>query len=322
MRISVALCTYNGSRFLEEQLESLAHQSLVPYELVVCDDGSTDDSLEKVHAFAGRARFRVTVFGSTERLGPAANFDRAIRSCGGDLIALCDQDDVWDSAKLETAGRMLEADPALGAVFSDAEVVDEELRSLGHTMWEHGGFVAAERRAVEQGAALAVLLKHYVVTGAALAFRADLRPALLPIPPGWYHDAWIAIVAAAVSRVVAIPRALMRYRQHGANVIGGRFEGYLPQTAAGLRLGRDAYYRQEVVRFEQLYDRLLQLRPDMVRPGALELVRAKLDHLQRRAGLPRNRLLRIPGVLQLLAGRGYARFAKDWRSVAMDLFFP
>lgn len=320
--VSVALCTCNGARFLTEQLESIARQSLPPAELVVCDDASDDDTVAQVEVFSRGAPFPVRVERNPDRLGPAANFARAVGLCGKDLIALADQDDVWYPDRLAAAAERFQAEPDLGATFSDAGVVDERLQPLGYTVWQHVGFTAREREAVDRGGALEVLLKHYIVTGATMTFRANLRPLLLPMPGGWYHDAWLATVTAAVSRVAAIPRALMRYRQHGANVIGGQFEGYVPQAVAGVRLGRDAYYRQEVGRLERLREHLQGLGNERVRAGALDLVEAKLNHLRARAALPRNRLSRLPGVLNQLARGGYARFAKDWRSVAMDVFFP
>lgn len=320
--VSVALCTHNGVSYLREQLESFVSQSMLPDELVACDDASTDHTLTTLEEFRRTAPFSVHVFQNDHPLGVTRNFEKALSLCSGSLIALADQDDVWDLSKLATAVGLFQADPTLGAVFSDAEVVDASLKPLGYTMWQHVGFAPAELGAVERGAALEVLLKHYVVTGATLVFRSDLRPRLLPIPDGWYHDAWVATLAAAVSRIAAIPRCLMRYRQHGANAIGGRFDGYLPQAASGLRLGRDTYYREEIGRFERLRDRLLEIGHHCTRSDAAELVQAKLHHLHTRSRLPRNRLLRLSGVMRQLATGGYARFAKDWRSVAMDLFFP
>lgn len=320
--VSVALCTCNGARFLPEQLASIARQTRPPAELLVCDDRSDDDTPELVEEFSRSAPFPVRLERNAARLGPAANFARAVGLCTGELIALADQDDVWHPERLAAAVERFGAEPELGATFSDADVVDEALRPLGYTVWRHVGFTAGERESMARGDALSVLLKHYVVTGATLTLRGDLRALLLPIPRGWYHDAWLATVTAAVARVAAIPRALMSYRQHGGNVIGGRFEGYLPQAASGRRLGRDAYYRQEIDRFQRLRDHLRGLGSGRVQPGALERVQAKVEHLRARASLPRSRALRLPGILRELAGGGYARYAKDWRSVAMDVFFP
>ncbi len=100
-RISVALCTYNGERFLPQQLASMAKQTRLPDELVVCDDRSTDRTMALVREFAASSPYPVRIFENEHNLGFAANFERAIRLCEGDLIALSDQDDIWYPIRLE-----------------------------------------------------------------------------------------------------------------------------------------------------------------------------------------------------------------------------
>ena len=100
-RFSVAMCTYNGARFVAEQLESVAAQTRPPSELVVCDDRSTDGTARLVEQFAARAPFPVRLFVNERNLGSTANFGRAVTLAEGDLVALCDQDDVWRPEKLE-----------------------------------------------------------------------------------------------------------------------------------------------------------------------------------------------------------------------------
>ena len=87
-RISVAMCTYNGGRYLQEQLESIALQSRLPMELVVCDDQSTDDTISILKRFQSEAPFTVKVVRNSQRLGSTQNFDQAIGLARGDLIAL------------------------------------------------------------------------------------------------------------------------------------------------------------------------------------------------------------------------------------------
>ena len=99
--ISVALCTYNGARFLEEQLASLLAQNRRPDELVVCDDRSTDSTVQMLESFSRSAPFPVRIQVNPVNLGSTVNFDRAMRLCAGSLIAFCDQDDIWLPHKLE-----------------------------------------------------------------------------------------------------------------------------------------------------------------------------------------------------------------------------
>ena len=100
LNISVALCTCNGARFLSEQLVSLAEQTLRPIELVVCDDASDDGTWQLLEEFQRSAPFPVRLYRNVRRLGIAQNFEQAMLLCEGDVIALCDQDDVWLPEKL------------------------------------------------------------------------------------------------------------------------------------------------------------------------------------------------------------------------------
>ena len=102
-RISVAMCTFNGEKFLEAQLDSVAQQTLKPIELVVCDDGSSDDTQAIVVRFAQSAPFAVRYISNPSRLGYRLNFMNAARQCTSDLIAFCDQDDIWCADKLKRA---------------------------------------------------------------------------------------------------------------------------------------------------------------------------------------------------------------------------
>ena len=126
MQVSVAVATYNGGRFLWEQLDSIRRQTTPPVEVVISDDGSTDDTVEVASRFAAGAPFRVVVDAHGQRLGFTRNFVRAIGRCTGEIVALCDQDDMWDRAKLATATAPF-ADPAVGTVTHRVRVVDAHL---------------------------------------------------------------------------------------------------------------------------------------------------------------------------------------------------
>lgn len=314
--ISVALCTYNGERHLRDQLESLRAQTRPPAELVVCDDGSRDASVDVVKAFAKRAPFAVRVSVNPERLGPARNFEQAIGLCQGEIIALSDQDDVWLPDKLARLAARLSGPQPAQFVFCDAVVTDETLRPLGYTHWQRLGFHKAERRLAADGNLFRVLLKHYVVAGACTAFRADLRETLLPIPGNWLYDAWIALVASGTRSSAIVNAPLQRYRQHRANVIGGQREDRLVEVAHGLRVNRRDYYREEIPRWHGLQQRLQACGGA---PECREEVAKKLGHLERRAGLPSSRLLRLRGIVTEVGNGNYRRYARNWGSVALDL---
>src|SRR3954447_24654813 len=139
MRISVAMATWNGERFIAQQLQSIAEQTRPPDELVISDDGSSDDTVEVARRFARRAAFDVVIMPNEERIGYSDNFFRAMKACTGDLIALCDQDDVWHPDKLARCERPLQLDPSVSLVAHSGRVVDDGLRpvrsNLGDYTW-------------------------------------------------------------------------------------------------------------------------------------------------------------------------------------------
>ena len=197
-RISVAMCTYNGERFLAQQLVSIAQQSRPPDELVVCDDGSTDRTVAMIREFAVSVRYPVRVFENEHNLGVAANFERAIRLCEGNLIALADQDDIWYPIRLERSEQELTAHPEAGLIFSDADIIDDKNQSTGATLWQRLSFAGKREQDLLAGRYV-VLAKHRFVTGATVMMRAGLRDRCLPIGEGWIHDEWIAMITAAFS---------------------------------------------------------------------------------------------------------------------------
>lgn len=314
-RISVALCTHNGGSFLKELLDSLDAQTVRPAELIVCDDVSIDETLDILKDFERHASFPVKIYCNPVRLGVVRNFDQAIRRCSGQIIALSDQDDIWYPEKLARLVPKL-AEPGCYATFCNADVVDEALRPMGYTIWQRVCFTPVEQCAIAAGHAIDVLLKHDVVTGATLAFRAELVPCLKDMPEHWPHDAWIAVIAAVCGDLTLVDEPLLAYRQHYSNVVGGRKKAWTREAVAALNMDRADYYRKELERWRVLMARLYDM---PAKQSASNTLAAKLTHLSRRASLPPIRLQRIAGVARELFLGNYSRYARNWGSVAIDL---
>lgn len=134
LTISIAMCTYNGERFIQEQLDSFLKQSRLPDELVVCDDGSQDMTISILEDFCRRAPFPVRIFINSANLGYSRNFEKAMSICRGDIIAFSDQDDVWKPQKLARFEHFFKERPKVGCVFCNASLVDEELKPLGRSV--------------------------------------------------------------------------------------------------------------------------------------------------------------------------------------------
>jgi glycosyltransferase involved in cell wall biosynthesis len=320
-RISVALCTFDGARFLQAQLESLAAQTRLPDELVACDDHSTDGTVALLEDFARTAPFPVRVEVNPGTLRSTRNFEKAIGLCTGDLIATCDQDDVWLPEKLALCEAAFARDPALGLVFTDAEIVDEALHPMGYRLWEAIHFDERARREVLAGRGFDVLLRQWLVTGATMTFRSEHRSLLLPIPECWVHDAWIAFLLGAVAPLGFVDRPTVLYRQHPGQQVGGRRFTVGELYAIARSMG-PAYFRVNHERIRLARERLGQFENRLRDPADLLLVDGKLAHHARRLAISESpsRARRMAWTLdEFLHGR-YARFSPAWSHVLRDMF--
>ena len=320
------MCTYNGAEFLPAQWESIMAQSRKPDEIVVCDDCSGDQTRALLEQFATESAIPVTIQLNQTNLGSVKNFEQAIRLCTGEVIALSDQDDVWRSDKLQSIEEAFKKHPAGGLVFSDAEIVDEDLEPLSRRMWTEVGFEPYKQKLIARGRALEVLITGWTVTGATMAFRSDFVNLSLPIPDGiaMIHDGWIALTIAAVAEVVAIDEPLIKYRQHSRQQIGAPARPELKAQARGVQAIETAFRRQnnsaDLHRIlETLAERLLAHASDYDTHRALAFVSDYAFHLNVRANLPQRRLNRLPRILRELLTLRYHEYANGFKSAAKDL---
>lgn len=224
-RISVAMCTYNGNKYIEQQIDSILRQSVIPDEIVICDDGSTDATVEICKRIAEESKsckLRISV--NEQNLGYIKNFEKAISLCEGDIIFLCDQDDVWRRDKVETVKSAFLNDREIGVVISDSLLVDGNLNSLGETVFQHMGIdtniVWNNRKLFER------VSKQNFASGSAMAIGKKMKKYVLPFPDVYVHDQWIMIVAALNTKVRCIDEPLVYYRQHGSNSLGIKQNGH------------------------------------------------------------------------------------------------
>jgi glycosyltransferase involved in cell wall biosynthesis len=303
---------------LEQQIASIVSQQRLPDELVACDDGSSDNTLTILERFAKNSPFPITIFENETRLGSTRNFDRAIGLCDGDIIALCDQDDLWHTSKLGCVEQLFIDRPEVGAVFSDADVVDQSLNPLKFRLWTSVGFTRSEQGAVAHGLATEVLLKHNVATGATLAFRSEWKGLVLPIPREWWHDAWIALLISAVSHIAIIPAPLIQYRKHFDQQIGPLDHTLSRQLVVARATGKSQY--------QALADRLILARNRLLMFGkadkfgdAIPRFERQIRHIQTRARISSEGLTRVIDVIKELASGHYHRHSRGFRSAVKDL---
>jgi len=312
LRISVAMCTFNGARYLEKQLESIAEQSRPPGELIVCDDGSTDETIAILNRFRANAAFPVTIVQNNTRMGSTRNFDQAIGMSRGEFIALCDQDDRWLPQKLERLSDCLIRNPFLGGVFSDAELIDGDGRRVGLSLFGRHKFTAAKQRSFVL-CPTATLLKHDVVTGATLMFRSTIRRYCSPIPTTWVHDGWLAWMLALHSRLTLVPEPLIEYRIHAGQQLG---VGSSQAAQSGSKETRRQFYARVARQFEDLLDRVLG-EGWSEHDALVAKLREKIAFLKSQAALSQQPGLRTMQMLGMLPQ--YLHYARGLASVRTDL---
>ena len=222
-RIDILLATYNGARFLPEQLASLAGQTHDNWRLLVRDDGSSDATLDIIREWAKGVVQEVEIIEDGRKgLGASMNFAALMENASAPYFACCDQDDVWLPHKLETllgAARESEAlhgeaHPVL--IFGDLFVVDEALAPIAPSYWALSN-LDPDRDAKR----LADIMVRNVATGCATLGNAALLRAALPVPDGArMHDWWLALAAFSLGSLVPVREPTVKYRQHGSNTIG------------------------------------------------------------------------------------------------------
>ncbi|WP_104130343.1 glycosyltransferase family 2 protein [Cryobacterium sp. N21] len=320
-RTSVALCTYNGAAYLEEQLLSILGQSLPVGEIVVSDDGSTDETLSILERVAaGWPDLNFVVLRNATALGVTANFEQALAACSGDLIALCDQDDVWWPERLERMMAEFTRRPALQMLHADARLVDAAGAPLGFTLLQTLGVSDTDRASVHAGHAIDAYLRRNIVTGATMMVRRELVERSRPFPPAWVHDEWIAMVAAATGEVDLIEEPLTDYRQHGRNQIGVTTLDATGKLSR-LRAPRRARNARLLARAAALQQRASGFEP-AASVSVLALIEAKLAHEKRRSALPAARLRRVAPIVRGWRARDYSRFGLGLQDVLRDLVQP
>lgn len=333
-KISIALCTYNGEAFLREQLRSISDQTLLPDEIIVCDDNSSDRTCELISDFAAAVPFRVSLFQNPTNLGSTKNFEKAISLCSGDIIFLCDQDDVWIPEKIEIIEAQFKINPEVGLIFSDAELVSEDLLSLNKNLWDFT-FPRRVRRKARTDQFYKILLSRNVVTGATAAFRSSFIPDFVPIPnhmSALIHDGWIALVISVAAEIVFLDMPLIKYRQHPGQQLGinhqlGINNGFEKSGTMRERYSDAVKYLNSRKMLIENFRNILDDYPALRHEGKIEHVLASdaleiyenITHLENRIKLFDKTAGRLPIIFHELVSGRYHRFSKGLRSALKDI---
>jgi len=212
--ISVALTTYNGEKYIEEQIVSIQEQSLVPYEIVICDDNSSDNTIEIIMKLQ-ITYHNIKLYQNKTQLGLNENFEKAISLCSCNYIALSDQDDIWLRDKLKIELELLQlhekADTPI-LVHSDLEMVDEKQCRLHNSFFEYRGISYPDSKGLSR------VISHNGVMGNTILMNKKLVEMALPFPKKLqYHDYWLPIISEIYGQRITSEKVLVQYRIHENN---------------------------------------------------------------------------------------------------------
>lgn len=207
MNVSVAMATYNGAKYLKQQIDSILSQLNSEDELIISDDHSSDDTLSIIGKYM-QEDHRVKLF-MNEESGVTSNFENAIKHTQNDIIFLSDQDDIWKPDKVETVKSYYKKNPKIQMIMSDITVVDNELNKTIESFYQYRGS--------RTGVIKNIIKNSYI--GCAMSFRKELKMQILPIPRNVpMHDMWIGLVADMNKSALLIPEKLIYYRRHDDTV--------------------------------------------------------------------------------------------------------
>ncbi|WP_106916899.1 glycosyltransferase [Chryseobacterium aurantiacum] len=244
MTSSVALCTYNGETYIAEQLESILSQTKPVHEIIICDDGSTDDTLKILSDYADRYPTIIKVYLNPENLGYVGNFEKAMNLCSGDLVFLCDQDDRWYSQKIETITEIFKSHTTVDIVCHNVKLFGEMIKgSEETTYWDLDG-IKQQNFIQPQDIIKRILYQGNIFPGMSMAIRNTFLKKNLPlkkINPVIIHDYELLLLASDKEAVWMEKAVLGEYRIHPKQSIGYQTFSHF-NTSEKETLTRDALF--------------------------------------------------------------------------------
>jgi glycosyltransferase involved in cell wall biosynthesis len=236
--VFIALATYNGEKFLHEQLDSIYNQTYKNIEVIASDDCSTDGTVEILKEY--KKKYGLKYFVNKKNSGFVKNFEKAISKCKGDYIALADQDDIWMPDKIE---RLVSEIGDYSLICSDAELIDGRGQKIADSFQRYSNNYIAD------GKDFATMVFRNFVTGCTALITKDLIRKALPIPDGvHHHDWWLALIASKTNGLKYLNEPLIKYRQHSSNDTGANKKINFFQKINEFNLKQDkGQFRKEII---------------------------------------------------------------------------
>lgn len=249
--IDILMSTYNGSRFISEQLDSIIAQTFSDFRLIVRDDGSTDNTRDIIGEYARNDERISLIDDKLGNLGAARSFMRLAEISTSSHIMFADQDDVWLPDKVKTSYEKIVEMAAFHGnnkpllVFTDLTVVGEALNEINASMWQY------QRLEPDISADWRTLLAQNVVTGCTIIANRAAVDAALPFDLNeMLHDHWLAVNTARLGNIVYLKEPTVLYRQHGVNVAGSiSYDSNYALSKMSSPLERYAFYKKAAAHF-------------------------------------------------------------------------
>lgn len=249
MKIDILMATYNGEKYLREQLDSILNQSFKDFILFISDDCSKDSTIEILNEYSKKDD-RIKIFVQEKNLGVIKNFEFLMKKVQNEYFMFSDQDDIWDNQKIEkTLKRLEETNSDLA--YCDLEVVDENMNTLSESYWKLKGF---EHKVFKYNNFESLYLNNYI-TGSTMLIRSKMLDKILPlVQESKYilHDYWSALVVSKLGKISYVNEKLVRYRQHKNNEVGSIKKSDTIKTFKELR---ELFVKVKLDHFENLIKR-------------------------------------------------------------------
>ncbi len=221
-KVSVAMCTYNGERFLAEQLDSILNQTRSVDEIIVCDDGSKDGTLGMLREYDRNNPGIFKIHVNEINLRSVKNFEKAIRLCSGQIVFLADQDDLWVQNKVAVFMQHFAKNPNVDVIASNGNCIDSQSKILDvYSYWDIPEFLRERGVTVDFEKIISSITN--LSTGATMALRNSFATEFLPFPGinAFHHDEWIALLAARAGKFDFLNEKYTLYRIHDDQQVGG-----------------------------------------------------------------------------------------------------
>lgn len=223
-KISVAICTYNGEKYLKEQIDSILSQSLKVDEIIVCDDCSSDSTVSILNNYSRTNPGVFNIYINEENLRSVKNFEKAISLCSGDFIFLSDQDDIWVTTKVEKYIQFFQENPSIDLIASNGYCINEKSEVQDkYAIWDAPQFLKEKNITFNYYEIISYISN--IATGASFGFKKSLVSDILPFPiiKDFHHDEWIALIASSKNTFEMINEKYFYYRIHQNQQVGGIF---------------------------------------------------------------------------------------------------